>query len=445
MKAGKHKKDKVNIITLGCSKNVVDSEVLLAQLRAGNIDAAHEAERSDANIIIVNTCGFIDRAKQESIDTILAYAEEKANGVIEKLFVTGCLSERYRDDLAAEIPEVDAFFGTMELPALLARFNTDYKHELIGERALTTPAHYAYLKIAEGCDRPCSFCAIPLMRGAHRSRTIESLVNEARFLVSRGVKEIMLIAQDLTYYGLDLYGKRRLDDLLSALAEVEGLKWMRLHYAFPSGFPTEILPIMREHNNICNYLDMPLQHISDNMLKAMRRGITRQKTKDLIDRIRDEVPGIALRTTMLVGFPGETEDDFEQLCNFIQEARFERLGVFTYSHEEKTHAHTFEDDVPAEEKEERAALLMEIQQDIAEEMNLTRVGQTLLTLIDRKEGGYYVGRSEHDSPEVDAEILIPADKPREIGEFYSVYITSAEPFDLYGEVVEETVAERVVL
>lgn len=435
MKNGTNKKTKVNIITLGCSKNIVDSEVMLAQLRAGAIDVTHEAERTDANIIIVNTCGFIDRAKQESIDTILAYADAKSKGKIEKLYVTGCLSERYRDELSQELPEVDAFFGTMELPGLLARFNTDYKHNLLGERLLTTPPHSAYLKISEGCDRPCSFCAIPLMRGKHRSRSIESLVTEAEFLVSRGVKELILIAQDLTYYGIDLYGKRRLDDLLAALSSVKGLHWIRLHYAFPSGFPTEILPIIQTAPNICKYLDMPLQHISDNMLKAMRRGINRTKTEQLIEQIRTTVPGIALRTTMLVGFPGETEDDFEQLCEFIQKHNFERLGVFTYSHEENTHAYTMQDNVPDTLKEERAAILMEIQQEIATQLNEKRIGQTLTVLIDRHESGYAVGRTEFDSPEVDNEVLVSSNTPLKIGEFYPVKITDAESFDLFGEVV----------
>lgn len=428
----KPQNDRVNVITLGCSKNIVDSEVMLTQLKGNGIEATHESN-DPANIIIVNTCGFIDRAKEESVNTILEYAERKENGQIDKLFVTGCLSERYRDELKLEIPIVDDWFGTMELPSLLRKFNADYKQDLVGERIITTDAHYAYLKIAEGCDRPCSFCAIPLMRGKHRSRSIEELVKEATWLVKRGVKELMLIAQDLTYYGLDLYRKRSLDDLLKALSDIEGLKWIRLHYAYPSGFPVEILKTMRERDNICNYLDMPLQHISDNMLKSMRRGTTRQKTYDLVARCREEVPGIAMRTTLISGYPGETDQDHEDLIKFVEDARFERLGVFVYSHEENTHAYKLEDDVPDDVKESRMAAVMMAQQEISFEINQARIGQTLKVLIDRKEGDQYIGRTEWDSPEVDNEVLLSGeDLP--IGEFCQVEIQDATEFDLFGTV-----------
>jgi ribosomal protein S12 methylthiotransferase len=433
MKTKAFKKDKVNIITLGCSKNIVDSEVMLTQLRGNDIDVSHESD-APANIVIINTCGFIDRAKEESINTILDYAERKEAGEIEKLFVTGCLSERYKTDLQLEIPNVDAWFGTMELPSLLHRFNADYKTELIGERIITTDAHYAYLKIAEGCDRPCSFCAIPLMRGKHKSRTMEDLVKEATWLAKRGVKELMLIAQDLTFYGLDLYKERRLDQLLERLSDIPGLEWIRLHYAYPAGFPTEILRVMRERDNICNYLDMPLQHVSDNMLKAMRRGITRAKSVELIERIREEVPGIALRTTLIAGYPGETEQDFQDLRDFVKEMRFNRLGVFEYSHEENTHAHNFEDDVPAEVKEARVASIMELQQEISLELNSELMGKTLKVLVDRREGEYWIGRTEYDSPEVDNEVLITGDGPV-IGEFCQVNIYDTAEFDLFGTVV----------
>lgn len=430
MKTKPHKKDTVNIVTLGCSKNLVDSEVMLTQLQGNKINATHESEE-EANIVIINTCGFIDNAKEESVNTILDYVDRKGNGEVEKVFVTGCLSQRYREDLKKEIPEVDDWFGTMELPSLLAKFNADYKKDLIGERIVTTDAHFAFLKIAEGCDRPCSFCAIPLMRGKHRSRSIESLVKEAAFLVSRGVKEIMLIAQDLTYYGLDLYKKRSLNELLIALSDVEGLEWIRLHYAYPSGFPVEILPTIREKKNICNYLDMPLQHVSDNMLKSMRRGTTRQKTYDLIKRIREEVPGIAIRTTLIAGYPGETEQDFEDLKAFVEDVKFERLGIFTYSHEENTHAHTLEDDVPAEVKAERASEIMAIQQEISFNLNLEKVGQTFKVLVDRLDNGQFVGRTEFDSPEVDNEVIIKGEGLT-VGEFYQVEITDATEFDLFG-------------
>ena len=432
MKTKPAKKDKVNIVTLGCSKNIVDSEVMLTQLQGNGIAASHEAP-DPANIIIVNTCGFIDRAKEESINTILDYASRKEDGEIDKLYVTGCLSERYKSDLKKEIPIVDAWFGTMELPSLLRKFNADYKKELIGERSIVTDSHYAYLKIAEGCNRPCSFCAIPLMRGKHRSRSIEDLVKEASFLVSRGVKEIMLIAQDLTFYGLDLYGKRQLNDLLKALSDIEGLEWIRLHYAYPSGFPVDILPTIRERSNICNYLDMPLQHISDPMLKSMRRGITQAKTEALIEQIRSEVPGIAIRTTLISGYPGETEEDHEALIAFIQRSRFERLGAFIYSHEENTHAFKLEDDVPDEVKEERKADVMEVQQDISFELNQEKVGQVLKVLIDRQEGPYFIGRTEFDSPEVDNEVLIQAEG-LQLGDFYQVEIHDATEFDLMGKV-----------
>lgn len=429
-------KDKVNIITLGCSKNLVDSEVLLSQLQANDVHAVHQEETDDSNIIIVNTCGFIDNAKQESIDTILRYAEAKADGDIDKLYVTGCLSHRYKDELQLEIPEVDAWFGTMELPAILQRFNADYKHELLGERSITTASHYAYLKISEGCNRTCSFCAIPLMRGAHRSREIDDLVKEAQYLAKNGVKEVMLIAQELTYYGLDLYKKRALPELLAKLSGVEGIEWIRLHYAYPSKFPLDIIDAMAKYPNICHYLDMPLQHGSNNVLERMKRQITREETEELIANIRQRIPDITLRTTMLVGFPGESEADMEELIDFIRRMRFDRLGVFTYSHEEGTSGFELEDDVPAEVKQERAARLMEVQEQISAEINEAKVGKTFKTLIDRVEGGYFVGRTEGDSPEVDNEVLIPANSQYlRIGDFAMVKITSADSFDLYGEPV----------
>ncbi len=426
--------NKVNIVTLGCSKNLVDSEEIFTQLRANSFDVTHEAKKDGANIVIVNTCGFIDNAKQESIDTILRYADAKQHGLIDKLYVTGCLSHRYKDDLEREIPTVDAYFGTNELPRLLKTLKADYKHELVGERLITTPAHFAYLKIAEGCDRPCSFCAIPLMRGGHVSKSIEQVVLEAKNLVRRGTKELILIAQDLTYYGLDLYRKRRLDDLLRALSDVEGLEWIRLQYAYPSGFPMEILDVMAERGNICNYLDMPLQHGSDRILKLMRRGITRERTEELIANIRDKVPGIALRTTLIAGHPGETEADFEEMHRFVDTMRFDRLGVFTYSHEENTHAHTMPDDVPDETKQERADEIMQLQQGISQELNQGKIGGTFKVLFDRKENGYFVGRTEFDSPEVDNEVLVEATGETYIrqGDFARVEITDATEFDLYG-------------
>ncbi|MEL6624307.1 MAG: 30S ribosomal protein S12 methylthiotransferase RimO [Bacteroidota bacterium] len=435
-KQQKRAKQNINLITLGCSKNLVDSERLLSQLHGNGLKATHEDYSQDSGIVVINTCGFIDHAKEESVNTILQYADRKAQGLVDQVIVTGCLSQRYKDDLKAEIPEVDAWFGTQDLPDLVNHLGAIYKQELIGERKTTTDSHFAYLKIAEGCNRPCSFCAIPLMRGKHNSRSIEMLVDEAKFLVSKGVKELMLIAQDLTYYGLDLYGKRKLNDLLKALSDVEGLEWIRLHYAYPSGFPTEILPTIREHSNICNYLDMPLQHISDNVLKHMRRGINQKRTEDLVKRIRDEVPGLTLRTTMLVGHPGETEEDHQQLLRFLEEAKFDRLGVFTYSHEENTHAgDKMEDLIDPEIKEQRKEEVMELQQDISFELNRVKVGQTLRTLIDREEDGYYVGRTEADSPEVDNEVIIRTDQPLQLGEFYPIQITDAMEYDLMGQLL----------
>jgi ribosomal protein S12 methylthiotransferase len=433
MRVKSAKQNKINLITLGCSKNLVDSEVLLSQLHANDIDATHEKNRSDANIVIINTCGFIDRAKEESIQTILEYAAAKNRGEIEKLIVTGCLSQRYRDDLKKEITEVDGWFGTMELQGLLTSLSADYKHELLGERITTTPFHYAYLKISEGCNRPCSFCAIPLMRGKHVSRSIESLVAETKNLVKNGLKEVMLIAQDSTYYGLDLYGERKLADLLKALSDIEGLDWIRLHYAYPSQFPLDALDVMAEKKNICNYLDMPVQHITDNMLKIMRRGITKRRTIELIETIREKVPGIALRTTLLVGHPGETEEDFKELCDFVTEIRFDRLGVFTYSHEENTHAHSLEDNIPDEVKEERAEIIMEIQREISAEKNEEKIGKTEKVIFDRMEGDYFIGRSESDSPEVDNEVLIDARKHFvRLGDFANIKITGATDYELMG-------------
>lgn len=435
-KAKLRAKDKINVITLGCSKNLVDSEVLLSQLQGNNMEAVHEENNSDANVVVINTCGFIDKAKEESINTILDYVERKEQGDVEKVVVTGCLSHRYKDDLMKEIPEVDAWFGTTDLPDLLEELGVDYKKELVGERVLTDDGHYAYLKIAEGCNRPCSFCAIPLMRGKHQSRTIEFLVNEAKYLVSRGVKEIMLIAQDLTYYGIDIYGKRRLADLMNALADIEGLEWIRLHYAYPSGFPTEILQVMRERDNICNYLDIPLQHISDNVLKTMRRGINHERTVELVRKIRSEVPDIAIRTTLLVGHPGETEEDHKELLAFIEEFQIDRVGVFTYSHEDNTYGgNTFEDIIPQEVKQRRHDEIMELQSEISLEVNRKKVGKVMKVIIDREDSGIYFGRTEHDSPEVDNEVLIRSASPLKMGHFYQVKITDAMEYDLIGEVV----------
>ncbi|MBC7920174.1 MAG: 30S ribosomal protein S12 methylthiotransferase RimO [Ferruginibacter sp.] len=427
-------KNKVNIVTLGCSKNLVDSEELYTQLKANRFRVTHESGKDDANIVIVNTCGFIDNAKQESIDTILRYAGAKENGLIDKLYVTGCLSHRYRDELEQEIPTVDAYFGTNELPRLLKTLKADYKHELVGERLLTTPAHFAYLKISEGCDRPCSFCAIPLMRGGHVSKPMERVLAEAKSFAQRGTKELILIAQDLTYYGLDLYRKRNLAELLDRLADTEGIEWIRLQYAYPAGFPLEVLDVIRERPRLCKYLDMPLQHGSSSVLKLMRRGITREKTEGLIQTIRERVPGIALRTTLIAGHPGETEADFEEMYQFVAQSRFDRLGVFSYSHEENTHAFTYEDRIPAEVKQERVDAIMALQETISAELNQKKIGQTFKVLFDRKEGGYFVGRTEFDSPEVDNEVLVSAAHASvRPGDFARVTITDATEFDLYGE------------
>ena len=435
MKTKSLHKDKVNIITLGCSKNMVDSEVLSGQLIANEIDVVHENAKKDHNIVIVNTCGFIEKAKEESVNTILQQVELKRRGKIDKVYVTGCLSERYKNNLETEIPEVDAYFGTMELPMILKQFEADYKTDLIGERLLITPQHYAYVKISEGCNRTCSFCAIPLMRGQHISRPIESLVDEAKRLVDRGVKEVMLIAQELTYYGLDIYKKRQLPKLLHALADVKGLEWIRLHYAYPSKFPIEIIDAIKERDNICNYLDMPLQHAANNMLKLMKRQITREEMEDLVGEIRNRIPGICLRTTLIAGFPGETRDDVEELKNFITKMRFDRVGIFTYSHEEGTSAHDLEDNIPAEEKEERAREIMEVQQEISLEKNQEKLGKIFKVIIDKKEAGRYLGRTEFDSVEVDNEVIIQSKKRLAIGEFVQVKITKAFDYDLEGEVV----------
>lgn len=436
MKTKTLKKNKVNVVTLGCSKNTFDSEVLMAQLRANQFEVEHEAKQDDSEIVIINTCGFIDNAKQESIDTILRYAEAKQEGLVEKVYVTGCLSERYKDDLEKEIPEVDAYFGTRDLPRLLKTLKADYKHELIGERILTTPSHYAYFKIAEGCDRPCSFCAIPLMRGKHQSTPIEDLVFQAKGLVANGVKELILIAQDLTYYGLDLYKKRALSDLLKRLSDIEGLEWIRLHYAYPSGFPIDVLDVMAERENICKYLDMPLQHGSTKILTAMRRGITREKTEDLVAAIRAKVPNLALRTTLIAGYPGETEADFQEMYDFVQRTRFERLGIFTYSHEENTHAYQFNDDVSEALKKERADVIMDLQSGISYELNQLKIGKEFKVLIDKAEGEYFIGRTEFDSPEVDNEVLIKKSEAYvRIGDFSRIYINNADHYDLYGSIV----------
>lgn len=433
MKTKSTARPKVNVITLGCSKNLVDSENLITQLRASQFDVAHESDKDDAQVVIVNTCGFIENAKQESIDTIFRYIDAKQEGLVNKLYVTGCLSHRYKDELELEMPEVDAFFGTMELPRMLKTLGADYKHELLGERIITTPSHTAFMKISEGCNRPCSFCAIPLMRGKHVSKSIEDLQREAFNLVKSGVKEIVLIAQDLTYYGLDLYGRRNLKDLLVALSDVNDLDWIRLQYAYPSQFPEDILPVMRERSNICNYLDIPLQHASDAMLKSMRRGITAARTQELIDKIRQEVPGIHLRTTMISGYPGEKDADHQAMLDFVQKNQFERLGVFAYSHEENTAAFNLADDVSEVIKEERVSEIMELQQDISQALNQSKVGQSMKVLIDRKESQYFVGRTEYDSPEVDNEVLIDAkDHFVRVGDFAEVKIDSAAEFDLYA-------------
>ena len=430
------KKNTINVVTLGCSKNVYDSEVLMGQLKAGGKNVVHEQE---GNIVVINTCGFINNAKEESINTILDYVQQKEAGLIDKVFVMGCLSERYKPDLEKEIPDVDQYFGTSELPALLKVLGADYKHELIGERLTTTPKNYAYLKISEGCDRPCSFCAIPLMRGAHISTPIEALVTEAEKLAAKGVKELILIAQDITYYGLDLYKKRALADLLRALVKVEGIEWIRIHYAFPTGFPMDVIEVMKEEPKICNYLDIPLQHISDPILASMKRGTTQEKTTKLLKKFREAMPEMAIRTTLIVGYPGETQADFEALKSFVQEMRFDRLGCFTYSHEENTTAYDLEDDVPEEVKLARANEIMEIQSQISWELNQEKIGKTFRCLIDRKEGNYFVGRTEYDSPDVDNEVLIDAKKHYvKIGDFIEVKIIDATDYDLYGEPVVQT-------
>lgn len=427
------KKNKINVVTLGCSKNVYDSEVLMGQLKANNKDVVHEGE---GNVVVINTCGFIANAKEESVNTILDFVQKKQEGIVDKVFVTGCLSERYKPDLQKEIPNVDEYFGTTELPNLLKALGADYKHELIGERLTTTPKNYAYLKIAEGCDRPCSFCAIPLMRGKHKSTPIENLVIEAEKLAAKGVKELILIAQDLTYYGLDIYKKRNLAELLKELVKVDGIDWIRLHYAFPTGFPMDVLEVMRNEPKVCNYLDIPLQHISDSILKSMRRGTTQAKTTKLLQEFRAAVPEMAIRTTLIVGYPGETEEDYQTLKAWVEEMRFERLGCFTYSHEENTHAFSLVDDVPEEVKQQRASEIMEIQSQISWELNQEKVGQTLRCIIDRKEGQHFIGRTEFDSPDVDNEVLIDASKHYlKVGDFVNIEIKEAADFDLYGDPV----------
>jgi ribosomal protein S12 methylthiotransferase len=427
------KVNKINVITLGCSKNIYDSEILMGQLKANGKEVVHE---QDGNIVVINTCGFIDNAKEESVNTILDFVQKKKSGKVDKVYVTGCLSERYKPDLIKEIPDVDQYFGTTELPQLLNALGADYKHELIGERLTTTPKNYAYLKIAEGCDRPCSFCAIPLMRGKHRSKSIEDIIVEAEKLASDGVKELILIAQDLTYYGLDLYKKRNLAELLRCLVKVKGIEWIRLHYAFPTGFPIDVLEVMKSEPKICNYIDIPLQHISDKILKSMRRGTTKEKTTNLIQKFRDTVPNMAIRTTLIVGYPGESEEDFKILKEWVSEMRFERLGCFTYSHEENTHAFNLKDDVNSDVKKERANEIMELQSQISWELNQEKIGNVCKVVIDRKEGQYFVGRSEFDSPDVDNEVLINASKTYlKTGEFYDVVITDAADFDLYAKVV----------
>lgn len=437
MKTRTLKKNKVNVVTLGCSKNLVDSEVLMGQLKANKFDVEHESSSNDHQIVIINTCGFVENAKQESIDTILRYVDAKKNGEVEKVYVTGCLSERYKSDLEKEIPLVDAYFGTRELPKILKTLKADYKHELVGERLLTTPNHYAYFKISEGCDRPCSFCAIPLMRGKHVSVDKEELVQRAKTLAKNGTKELLLIAQDLTYYGLDIYKKRELADLIDRISDVEGIDWIRLHYAFPSGFPMEVLDVMNNKKNVCNYLDMPLQHISDNMLKSMRRGITKQKTIDTVNQIRDKVQGIAIRTTLIAGYPGETEQDHQEMLAWVQDSKFERLGIFTYSHEENTHAFSLKDTVSEKLKRKRADAVMAVQQEISYNLNQQKIGKDFKVLFDRKEGGYFVGRTEFDSPDVDNEVLVKATNTDyiSIGSFATIKITSATDFDLYGELI----------
>tara|TARA_B100000674_G_scaffold71706_1_gene49496 strand:+ start:967 stop:2277 length:1311 start_codon:yes stop_codon:yes gene_type:complete len=435
MRARSRKKNKINVITLGCSKNMYDSEVLMGQLKGNNIDVKHETS-DPANIVVVNTCGFIDNAKEESINTILEQILRKENGEIEKLFVTGCLSERYKPDLQKEMPNVDEFFGTRDLPRLLKSLGADYKHELVGERLTTTPSHFAYLKISEGCDRKCSFCAIPLMRGGHKTTPIPNLVKEAEKLAAKGVKELILIAQDLTYYGLDLYKKRKLAELMIRLSEVDGIEWIRIHYAFPTAFPEDVLDVIKNNPKVCTYMDIPLQHISDNLLKSMRRGTTMDKTKNLIKKFRKDVPGISVRTSLIVGYPGETDKEFQELLDFVKESKFDRLGVFTYSHEENTHAHKLEDNVPEDVKHQRAEEVMDLQSSISYDLNQKRIGQTYKVLFDRKEGDYYIGRTEFDSPDVDNEVIVNAkDFYLKIGDFADIKIIKADHYDLYGEVV----------
>ena len=437
MKTKTLKKNKVNVVTMGCSKNLYDSEVMMAQLKANKFEVEHESKIGDSSIVIINTCGFIENAKEESINTILDFVDAKKDGLVEKVYVSGCLSERYKDQLEEEIPDVDAYFGTQDLPNILRTLNADYKHELVGERLLTTPNHYAYLKIAEGCDRPCSFCAIPLMRGKHRSTPIEDLVTNAKSLAKKGVKEIMLIAQDLTYYGLDLYKKRALAELLKELCKVDGIEWIRLHYAFPAGFPMDVIEVMKQEKKICNYLDIPLQHGSTKVLKAMRRGTTREKTTQLIHDIRSIIPNIAIRTTLIAGYPGESQEDFQEMYDWVEEMKFERLGIFTYSHEENTHAYKFDDDVPSKIKKERADSIMELQSGISYELNQKKVGKKYRVLIDRAEDNFFIGRSEFDSPEVDNEVLIEKNSNIycRIGDYVDVKILKADHFDLYAELI----------
>ena len=437
MRTKSTKKNKINVITLGCSKNVYDSEVLMGQLAANKMEVEHESEKEDANIVVINTCGFIDNAKEESINTILEQAERKEAGMIDKLYVTGCLSERYKPDLEREITNVDQYFGTTDLPKLLKVLGADYKHELLGERLTTTPKHYAYLKIAEGCDRPCSFCAIPLMRGKHKSTPIEQLVIEAKNLAKNGVKELILIAQDLTFYGLDIYKKRRLADLLIELSKVEGVEWIRLHYAFPTGFPQDVLDVIRDNDKVCNYIDIPLQHINDEILKSMKRGTSHQKINDLLKAFREKVPNMAIRTSLIVGYPGETEERFQELKQWVQDTKFDRLGVFTYSHEENTSAHVLEDDISDEVKKARQEEIMDLQTHISWELNQEKIGKTFKVLFDRKEGDYFIGRTEFDSPDVDNEVLVKAtDTYIRMGDFANVLIEKTDHFDLYGVVVD---------
>ena len=431
------KQNKINIITLGCSKNIYDSEILMSQLFANNISVEHESSNDDANIVVVNTCGFIDNAKQESIDTILDQVERKKTGLIDKLYVTGCLSERYKPDLKKEIDNVDQYFGTSDLPQLLKVLGADYKHELLGDRLTTTPKHYAYLKISEGCDRPCSFCAIPLMRGKHKSKSIEDLVSETENLAKNGIRELILIAQDLTFYGIDIYNKRKLADLLILLSKVEGIDWIRLHYAFPTGFPNDVLDVIRENEKVCNYIDIPLQHINDKILKSMKRGTSYKKTNQLLEDFRKKVPGIAIRTTLIVGYPGESEDDFKELKNWVRDIKFDRLGVFTYSHEEDTTAFNLHDDVPEDIKQFRATEIMSLQKEISLELNKSKIGKIFKVLFDRKDGDYFVGRTEFDSPDVDNEVLVEANNTYiRIGNFYNILIQEVDHFDLYGIVVD---------